>query len=129
MEPNDSAELVAGKGLVGCVNQGGKRQVTLLDAERWTKLMAEVGGELPPSARRANLLLTGIDLENSGGKTVRIGDVELFIHGETLPCEQMDAAMPGLRTAMGPRWYGGAYAEVVSGGAIQLGDVVELRDK
>jgi MOSC domain-containing protein YiiM len=125
MEPNPSAELLQGKGLVGCVNQGGKRQVTLLDAERWSELMTEVGGELPPSARRANLLFTGIDLENSAGKTVRIGDVELLIHGETLPCEQMEAAMPGLLAAMGPRWFGGAYAEVVRGGAIQTSDTVQ----
>ena len=55
--------------------------------------------------------------------------VDAFRFGETLPCGQMDAAMPGLRTAMGPRWYGGAYAEVVSGGMIQLGDAVELTDK
>ena len=35
MDPVDRAELVAGRGLRGNANQGGKRQITILSEEAW----------------------------------------------------------------------------------------------
>ena len=35
MDPTDRARVVAGKGIVGNANQGGKRQVTIVSDRHW----------------------------------------------------------------------------------------------
>jgi MOSC domain-containing protein YiiM len=124
MDPQPTAVLEAGSGLVGNANRGGRRQVTIVSQERWNELMREVGASLGPDARRANLIASGIDLENSRGRTLLIGTCRLVIGGETRPCEQMEEAASGLQVAMRERWGGGAFAQVVEGGAIAVGDPV-----
>ena len=125
MDSSDSAVLEAGLGLTGNADRGGHRQVTLLSQERWNELMREVGAVLAPHTRRANLVVSGIDFENSRGRFVRIGTARLRIGGETRPCELMEAAAPGLQAAMRKRWGGGVFAEVSEGGAIEVGDTVD----
>jgi MOSC domain-containing protein YiiM len=124
MDARLAAVLDAGRGLVGNADRGGRRQVTLLSQERWTALMNELGASLGPEARRANLLISGIDLENTRGRVLRVGPCRLRIGGETRPCEQMEDAAAGLQQAMRDRWAGGAFAEVLQGGPIAVGDVV-----
>jgi MOSC domain-containing protein YiiM len=119
------AALVTGRGMSGNANQGGHRQVTLIDLERWHGLMDRFGADLETSARRANLVIDSLDLVDSRGKTLRIGPTRLLIHGETRPCERMDEALPGLQEAMRERWGGGVFAEVIEGGEISVGDEVE----
>jgi MOSC domain-containing protein YiiM len=122
------AELIAGKGIIGNANQGGRRQVTIIDRDVWDARTAAVGAQLDPSARRANLMISGVDLVTSRGKTLRVGDCILEIAGETKPCERMEEAAHGLRAAMYPDWGGGAFATVVKGGTIKVGDDVEFYD-
>jgi MOSC domain-containing protein YiiM len=124
MDPVDQATLVAGQGLAGNADQGGKRQVTLLEQEVWERLMAQTGASLNSAARRANLLLEGIRLAETRGRVLQIGSCRVRIYGETKPCEQMDAAFPGLRRAMVNNWAGGAFAEVLDDGQIAVGDPV-----
>jgi len=124
MDPKDSALLEAGRGLAGNADRGGRRQVTLLSSERWDELMEEVGASLEPHARRANLVVSGIVLENTRGRVLRIGECRVRINGETRPCELMEEAAVGLQEAMGRRWGGGVFAEVLDGGAIAVGDAV-----
>lgn len=125
MDPVMFAEAVPGRGLAGNANQGGKRQVTLIDESRWKEACEELGVDVHPTARRANVMLCGIDLEGMRGRTLRIGPMLVRIYNETRPCEQMEEAQPGLRAALQPRWRGGAYGEIVEGGVIQVGDAAE----
>ena len=124
MDAANRATLVAGRGIAGNADQGGRRQVTLMDLDRWHELMDRLGSDLETSARRANLVIDSLDLFDSRGKTLRIGNARLRVWGETRPCERMEEALPTLRTVMRERWGGGAYGEVIEGGDISVGDVV-----
>lgn len=124
MDRAQAAELRAGRGIVGNADQGRKRQVTLIEREIWQRLMDELGADIDPAARRANLLVSGTSLTGARGRVLRIGACRLRIAGETRPCERMDEALPGLRAAMGPAWRGGAFAEVLDDGTITVGDTV-----
>ena len=125
MDAAVTATLVAGRGLAGNAHQGGRRQVTLMDLERWLELMDRLGGDLDTSVRRANMVIDSLELFDSRGRTLRIGGARLRILGEMQPCERMDDALPGLEAAMRERWGGGVYAEVIEGGDISVGDEVE----
>jgi MOSC domain-containing protein YiiM len=124
MDTVERAVLKAQQGLVGNTDQGGRRQVTLLEREVWEALMAQVGTTLPPSVRRANVLLSGIRLAKSRQRILGIGACRLRILGETKPCERMEEACPGLQKAMYPDWAGGAFGEVLDDGTIAVGDPV-----
>jgi MOSC domain-containing protein YiiM len=125
MDAAEEAQLVAGRGIVGNANQGGKRQITLIDESRWREAQEEVGVDVPPSARRANVMLRGIDLERTHQRLLRLGNAVIRIYGETRPCERMEEAQPGLRAALGTRWRGGAFGEIIEGGTIRVGDDAE----
>lgn len=125
MEPRARAQLRTGKGLVGNRNQGGRRQVTIIERERWDDMMEELGIALDPSERRANLMTCGISLAHTHQRVLRIGACRLRVLGETRPCEVMDKAYPGLQKSMEPDWRGGAFAEILDDGEISVGDRVE----
>lgn len=126
MDARDTATLVAGRGLVGNADQGGKRQVTILSKETWSRITADLPEAPPPAARRANLLVSGVDLVAARGKTLRIGARRIRINGETRPCEQMEAAASGLQAGLSEPWGGGVFGEVLDDGEIRVGDEVEV---
>jgi len=104
------------------------RQVTILSRIQWQKACTELGIELPWTARRANLLIDGIEFDSSMiGRTIYIGDVELLICGETEPCHKMDQFHQGLKQALMPSWRGGVCCKVVAGGQIRIGSKVAVR--
>ena len=124
MDPVLEARLVRGQGLDGSVDRSRRRQVTLLTREAWERCMAELVAEADPAARRANLLLSGIELANTRDRVLQIGDARLLIGGELTPCERMEEALRGLQAALRPEWRGGAFAQVLTGGRIRVGDRV-----
>jgi MOSC domain-containing protein YiiM len=128
MDARESATLIAGKGVEGSVGRSSRRQVTIIEREVWDALMREIGSHAPPSTRRANLMVSGISLADTRKRVLRIGSTRLEIAGETKPCERMEEAVPGLRAPMYDNWRGGAFARVLTGGQINVGDVVEWED-
>lgn len=128
MDTLERASLLPQHGIEDNADQRGRRQVTLLELEVWESLMAHFGATLPPSIRRANLLLRDIRLAHSRHRVLGIGSCRIRILGETKPCERMDEALPGLKAAMYGNWAGGAFGEVLEGGEIAVGDPVDWLD-
>jgi MOSC domain-containing protein YiiM len=126
MDPADQATLVADRGIVGNADQGGRRQVTVIEQETWRTMMAELAADISPAARRANLMVSGISLRDARDRVLHVGGCRIRLLGETRPCEQMDDALPGLRRAMAHPWRGGAFGEVLDDGEIRVGDPVRL---
>jgi MOSC domain-containing protein YiiM len=124
MDARESIELVADRGVEGSADRGGRRQVTLLEREVWESLMRELGSDAGPETRRANVLVSGIDLRASQGRVLRLGGTRIRVGGEVKPCERMEEAVTGLRALMYPEWKGGAFGEIVDGGTVSVGDVV-----
>jgi MOSC domain-containing protein YiiM len=121
-----TATVLVGEGLSGDHAGGSRRQVTMLDQQRWEDVCGELGQELDPGVRRANLVLQGFDLRESRGQRLRIGTALFEVLGETRPCELMDDVCQGLGDALAPDWRGGVFSRVLEGGEIQVGDAVEL---
>jgi MOSC domain-containing protein YiiM len=126
MDPVVLATLVPGRGLAGNADQGGRRQVSILQAEVWDELALELRAALDPSVRRANLLVRGVALRGSRGLGLRIGACMVRVGGELTPCERMEEAWPGLQEALRPNWRGGVFGEVIAGGEVHVGDPVTL---
>jgi MOSC domain-containing protein YiiM len=124
MDPVTRATAAAGRGLAGNADQGGKRQVTIIEREVFEALRGEFGPAVEPRMRRANLLVSGVRLPETRGRVLRVGSVRIRVLGETRPCEQMDEALPGLRSALGSGWRGGVYGELLNDGEIAVGDPV-----
>ncbi|MFW6027532.1 MAG: MOSC domain-containing protein, partial [bacterium] len=87
---------------------------------------AELDRELPWTVRRANLLVSGLELEETTGKRLQVGGVTLEITGECDPCGRMEAQQEGLRAALTPDWRGGITCTVVEGGRVTVGDAVRF---
>ena len=130
MEELDACEITTDKGVFGDVRgKPGKRQVTVLSEEAWHQACLESGAELRWTARRANLLVTGLEFDATFvGKIIQIGDVQLQVTIETAPCERMDKAHQGLRKALASHWRGGVCCRVKTAGRVRVGDLVTVID-
>lgn len=128
MDPSPAVEMRTEQGIVGNANQGGFRQVTVIQEEVFDALRERLGPALDPAMRRANVMVRGVDLRHSRGKILHLGPVRILIRGETVPCERMDEALPGLRSALEPDWRGGCFGRVIEGGAVRVGDQARLEE-
>ncbi len=128
MDPVSTAKLVAGRGIVGNANQGGRRQVTIIERELWERATSEIDSDAPPTTRRANVMVSRLPLAEARGRTLEIGECRIRVFGETKPCFQMEEAVPGLQQALKPEWRGGVFGEVLVGGEIRVGDAVRFAD-
>ena len=122
MKRVDEAELVAGRGIAGNANQGGWRQVTIIDEDAWLRATEELGMDVDPSARRANIMIRGLDLEGTSGRKLIIGGCAVRIRGENPPCSLMKEMQKPLR----PHWRAGVFGQILEGGTIRVGDQAEF---
>jgi MOSC domain-containing protein YiiM len=95
--------------------------VTVIEKEVFDRIRARLP-EVEPYMRRANVMVSGLPLEGSRDRVLRLGNVRIRIHGETRPCERMDAQVAGLTEALAPSWNGGVYGVVLDYGAVRVGD-------
>ena len=128
MDPVEHAALQLGAGIVGNADQGGWRQVTLMAAAQWDQALKSLQAPLDPGVRRANLLVSGIELPQSRNRVLQIGPCQLRVRGETRPCHLMDETKAGLRAALSAEWRGGVFAEVLTDGRIAVGDPVSWNE-
>lgn len=125
MDPAGSVALVADRGIAGNADQGGQRQVTVIEREVFDRIR-ETLPEAVPVMRRANFMVSGIRLADTRGHTLRVGGVRVLLQGETRPCYRMDEQCPGLTEALDPEWRGGAFGVVLDSGEVRVGDGVSL---
>lgn len=126
MREVDSAEAVAGRGLVGdrYGSGSGKRGITLIQAEHLPAIAALAGRDaVAPATLRRNLVVAGLPLIALKGRRFRIGEVLCEGIGPCDPCSRMEDALgPGGYNAM--RGHGGLCARILEGGTLRIGDAV-----
>jgi MOSC domain-containing protein YiiM len=133
-----AAEARAGVGLTGdryasgtgtySATGRGPRDVTLVEREAVDAVRAD-GIALTEADTRRNLVTEGVALDHLVGRTFRVGDVVLRGVRLAEPCAYLEqlTGLAGVREALVHR--GGLRAEVIDGGALRVGDMVEPGDE
>lgn len=127
----NSAKVTKEKGInIGLPRRQGNRQVTLLSFEQWQQACDTLNIKLPWTARRANLLVTGIQFNiQYVGKVIHIGELQLLITGETEPCYKMDWVHPRLSVALNDNFKAGVTCKVLNDADIQVGDSIHITEQ
>ncbi len=125
-----SLQLDPASGVVDDHGSRRRRQVTILASSQWQAACSALDEELHWTTRRANVLVSGIEFgPEILGKKLRIGDAEILVHGELVPCYRMDEQQDGLQQQLVPGWRGGIYGEVLHGGKIEIGQGLQLLEQ
>jgi len=105
---------------------GGKRQVTLIQAEYIDVIRSLLPStEIDFAALRRNIAISGINLNALKDCTIRVGQAKLEITGFCHPCGKLEAQL-GVGVFNALRGHGGLTAKVTDGGLIHLGDELEV---
>ncbi len=129
METLESATISEQTGVVEDFRgKPGNHQVSVLSSRAWQATCDELGEEVHWTTRRSNLLIEDLDLPQSAGQTIVIGEVRLRITMEVDPCSRMEEQVSGLEKALQPDWRGGVACVVLQGGKVTIGDPVALTD-
>lgn len=132
MQALDRVQAIPGVGLEGdryALKQGTffkplpDFEVTLIEAEAIEALKRDYGVELAAGEARRNVVTRGAPLNHLVGREFRIGEVR--IRGIRLcePCSHLEG-LTGQPLIKGLRHRGGLRAQILSPGAIRVGDFV-----
>ena len=114
---------------LGLSRRPSSRQITVLCEEQWQQACKTVNKVLPWTARRANLLICGIQFNAEHiGKVIHIGQLQLLITGETEPCFKMELVHPGLYDALN-NFKAGVTCKVLNDAEIQIGDSIHITEQ
>lgn len=122
-------EAIAGQGLAGDRRANGKPtkpmdQVTLIETESLTAVARDYELTIDPLLTRRNLLTEGVPLNHLVGVEFQVGPVVLRGIELCEPCGYLEAqTFAGIKKALLHR--GGLRAEIVRGGTIRVGDVIQ----
>ncbi|MBI5836700.1 MAG: MOSC domain-containing protein [Candidatus Eisenbacteria bacterium] len=135
MEPRREVTAVPGRGLEGDRYHAGvgtysrkmepAREVTLVETEALDALEREYGYRLAPGASRRNIETRGVPLNHLVGREFRVGAARLRGIRLCEPCSHL-AALTDARAHKGLVHRGGLRAQVLEGGAIRVGDALEV---
>lgn len=105
---------------------GGKRQVTLIQAEHLPVVAQWVETEtVVPEQLRRNIVVSGINLISLKNQRFRIGDAIFIGTGDCAPCSRMEETL-GTGGYQAMRGHGGLTARVLQSGTVRVGDIVEF---
>ena len=114
---------------LGLPRRPSSRQITVLCEEQWQQACRALNIMLPWTARRANLLISGLQFNAQHiGKVIHIGQLQLLITGETEPCFKMDLVHPGLYDALN-NFKAGVTCKVLNDADIQIGDTIHITEQ
>lgn len=130
LQPLESVQVIEGLGLEGdhYASPGGKRQVTLIQAEHLKTVAGLLGTDaISPEQVRRNIVVSGLNLLALKGQRFRLGEALLEYTGTCDPCSRMESNLGrGGYNAM--RGHGGITARVLRSGRVGLGDAVLAGD-
>ena len=130
-EPEESVRALAGRGLEGnryfFDDAPAGTALTLIAVEAVEAMEREHGISMEPRESRRNVVTRGIDVNALVGKRFRIGDVECEGVELCEPCTTLEGmTKPGVIKGLVHR--GGLNADILSDGAINVGDAVVADD-
>ena len=122
-------EAHANRGLTGdrtALSQGGRRQVTLFQAE-YLAVVASLhpNNRLSYASFRRNIVISGLNLNILLNEQLCIGESVIEITGLCHPCSKMERDL-GVGAYNALRGHGGLTAKIISSGTITLGADVEI---
>ncbi len=134
LQPVEQVVAVAGHGLEGdrkfrsvsrpARKDGPDREITLIEAEAIEAVNRDYKVELSPVETRRNVVTRGVALNHLVGRQFRVGAVVLQGMRLCEPCKHLESlTRPGVRAALVHR--GGLRAQILDGGAIRIGDLIE----
>jgi MOSC domain-containing protein YiiM len=135
MSAVDEVRAVPGKGLQGdryFLSTGTysdkpepSREVTLIESEALEALSRDYKLDLPPGASRRNITTRGVALNHLIGQEFQVGEVKLRGIRLCEPCNHLEE-VTGLEVRPGLVHRGGLRCQILSEGAVRVGDVIQV---
>jgi MOSC domain-containing protein YiiM len=127
MVPVREAVLEAARGIVGDSYAGlgiPGSHITFIAAEGIEAMIERTGIPLDPSETRRNVVTRGVDVNLLVGRRFRVGEAICFGVKPCTPCNHLEElTRPGVRAGLSGQ--GGLRADVLEGGVIRPGDLLE----